>query len=89
MTILQDLMKGFGASKEELQRLTEKYERAKNVDTVISEFKRFMDEKKTLPNGGGPEYFVAKHEAELLQKLKEGWKLIRPLNGNKYLLQHA
>jgi len=89
MTILQDVLKGFGASREELKRLTEKYERAKNVDAVIGEFKRLMDEKKTLPNGDGPEYFVAKHEGELVQKLKEGWKLVRPLNGNKYLLQHS
>ena len=60
MTILQDPMKGFGASKAEPQRLSEKYERAKNVDVVVSEFKKFMDEKKTLPDGDGVRIFCSK-----------------------------
>jgi integrase len=87
MTILQDVLRGFGATKEELKRLTEKYERAKNVDAVINEFKRLIEDKKSLPNGDGPRYFIANHDGELVKKLKEGWKLVRALNRGKYLLQ--
>jgi len=85
ITILQDVLKAFGASKDELKRLTERYERTKNVDAVLTEFKRFMEEKKPRKE----DYYVARNEAELIQKLKEGWKLLRPLNKNKYLLQHS
>jgi len=85
-TILMDVLKAFGATKEELKRLTERYERQKNVDSILEEFRKLREKPETEEDP--PEYYVAKNEDELVQKLKQGWKLTRPLNQNKYLLQH-
>jgi hypothetical protein len=60
--------------------------RAKDVDEAIKEFRRFSDDVKPASNGNG-KYSVAKGEAELVQKLHDGWNLVQSLNGDKYLLQ--
>lgn len=76
-----------GYSGQEFKRLEEVLARAKDIDEVISEFKRFKDKPETLHNGNG--YTVVEEEAELLRRLENGWRLVQPLNHEKYLLQHS
>jgi hypothetical protein len=44
---------------------------------------------QTRMNGNGKKYHIAKGEAELVQRLHEGWKLVQSLNHDKYLLEVA
>jgi hypothetical protein len=86
--MLLDFAKLQGYNGEELKRLEEVLARAKDIDEAIREFKRFKDKPETLPNGNG-QYIVVEGEAELLRRLKNGWRLVQPLNHEKYLLQHS
>jgi uncharacterized protein YlzI (FlbEa/FlbD family) len=58
------------------------------VDEAIKEFRRFKDEPETMHNGNG-KYLVARSEEELIQRLHDGYKLVQPLNHNKYLLKRG
>jgi len=86
--MLLDFAKLQGYNGEELKRLEEVLARAKDIDEAIREFKRFKDRPETLPNGNG-QYIVVEGEAELLRRLKNGWRLAQPLNHEKYLLQYS
>lgn len=86
--MLLDFAKLQGYGETELKRLGEVLARAKDVDEAIKEFRRFKEEPETMHNGNG-KYYVAKGEGELIQRLHDGWKLIQPLNHEKYLLQHS
>jgi integrase len=91
--MLLDFAKLQGTPDEELKKLDEILARAKDVDEAIQEFRRLREEKpekksKTMHDGNG-RYLVAKSEEELIQRLHDGWKLIQPLNHEKYLLQHS
>jgi len=87
--MLVDFAKLQGYSGDELKRLEEVLARAKDVDEAIKEFRRFKDnpsdEPRTALNGNG-KYHVAHGEAELIQRLHGGWKLVQSLNSDKYLL---
>jgi integrase len=87
---LLDFAKLQGYPEEELKRLEEVLARSKNTDEAIREFRRFQEKEdcKTLNNGNG-KYFVVKGEDDLIQRLDDGWKLVQPLNHEKYLLQHS
>jgi len=86
--MLLDFAKLQGYEEPELKRLGEVLARAKDVDEAIKEFRRFKDEPETLHDGNG-KYYVARGEDELIQKLHDSWKLVQPLNHEKYLLQHS
>jgi len=86
--MLLDFAKLQGYEEPELKRLGEVLARAKDVDEAIKEFKRFKDKPKTMHNGNG-KYLVARSEKELIKRLHDGWKLVQPLNHEKYLLQHS
>lgn len=86
--MLLDFAKLQGYGEPELKRLGEVLARAKDVDEAIKEFRRFKDEPETLHDGNG-KYYVARGEDELIQKLHDSWKLVQPLNHEKYLLQHS
>lgn len=86
--MLLDFAKLQGYEEPELKRLEEVLARAKDMDEAIKEFKRFKEEPETLHDGNG-KYHVVKGESELIQRLHDGWKLVQPLNHEKYLLQHS
>jgi len=37
---------------------------------------------------GNGKYYVARGDDELIQRLHDGWKLRKALNGEKFLLHH-
>jgi hypothetical protein len=83
---LLDFAKLQGYGETELKRLEDVLGRAKDVDEAIREFRRFREEPETMHNGNG-KYLVARSEEELIQRLRDGYKLVQPLNHNKYLLE--
>jgi integrase len=90
--MLIDFAKLQGYEESELKRLEEVLARSKDVDEAIQEFRRFKgedsEEPKTMHDGNG-KYLVAKNEDELIQRLHDGYRLVQPLNHDKYLLEHA
>jgi integrase len=78
-----------GYEEEKIRKLEDILAKAKDIDEGIREFKRFQETEKTksLPNGGNPKYAVAQGEKQLLEMLDKGYRLIQPLNHDKYLLQ--
>lgn len=64
---------------------------SKDVDEAAREFKRFRKEPekkvRTMTDGNG-KYYVAHGDDELIQRLHDGLKLTKALNGEKFLLQH-
>ncbi|MGB9854791.1 MAG: tyrosine-type recombinase/integrase [Candidatus Bathyarchaeales archaeon] len=77
-----------GFEEEKLQKLEEILARAKDIDEGIREFRRLQEmENNTYHNGGTSMYVVAKGEKQLLSMLQKGYKLIQPLNHDKYLLK--
>ncbi len=88
--MLLDFARLQGYSDEEIKRFEDVLARSKDVDEAITEFKRFKDTPKTrTKHNGNGKFFVTKSEAELIQKLQDGWKLVRPLKNNKFLIQHS
>lgn len=79
-------LQGYGEG--ELRRLEGILARAKDIDEGIREFRRFQEEQnpETATDGNGG-YLVVEGEKELLRKLQNGWRLMQPLNGDKYLIQ--
>lgn len=87
---LLDFAKLQGFNEEKLRRLEDVLARSKNVDEAIKEFTRFKEtEESKAMNDGNGRYHIAHGEKELVQRLHDGWKLVQPLNGEKYLLQHS
>jgi len=86
--MLLDFAKLQGYGETELKRLGEVLARAKDVDEAIKEFRRFKEEPEAMYDGDG-KYYVARGEGELMQRLGACWKLVQPLNHEKYLLQHS
>jgi len=82
-----DTAKLLGFPEERIRKIEEVLARHKRVDEALKEFKRFQEEteSKTMTNGNGA-YDIAKGETELIKRLHNGWKLVQPLNGEKYLL---
>ena len=82
-------MKDMGFKDDEIKRFEDVLARSKDVDEAITEFRRFKDNPKTRTNhNGNGKFLVAKNEAELIQKLQDGWELVRPLKNNKFLIQY-
>jgi integrase len=86
--MLLDFARLQGYGEGELKRLEEVLARAKDIDEAIHEFKRLREKPENMPNGNG-KYMIVQGESELLLRLEDGWKLVQPLNGDKYLLQHS
>jgi integrase len=91
--MLLDFAKLQGTPEEELKRLDEVLARAKDVDEGIREFRKLKEEKsenhaKTHCSQKA-RYLVACSEEELIERLQGEWKLIQPLNHEKYLLERA
>jgi hypothetical protein len=62
------------------------------VDEAINELRCLRedsDENKATIHKGNGEYSVVRGEDEMIQRLHDGWKLLKPLNHEKYLLQHS
>lgn len=74
--------------EDKLRMLKDILARTKNIDEAVHEFRRFKDGPETMRDGNG-KYHVAKGEAELMQRLSAGWKLVQTLNHDKYLLQKS
>jgi site-specific recombinase XerD len=82
-----DTARLLGFSEDRIRRIEEVLAKHKHVDEALKEFKRFQEEpeSRTMTNGNGT-YHIAKSETELIQRLHDGWKLVQPLNNDKYLL---
>jgi len=74
-----------GYEDDQLRRLEDILARAKDMDEVISEFRRLNDKNASV-NGNG-KHIIAKSEPALLRRLDEGWNLVQNLNEDKFLLQ--
>lgn len=83
---IMDFAKLQGFTDERLKRLEEILAKAKDIDEGIRRFRRFQEKPETMTDGNG-KYAVVHGETELLQRLENGWKLVQPLNEDKYLLQ--
>jgi len=98
--MLIDFARLQGTPEDELRKLGEILARAKDVDEAITEFRRFKDEPsgsgeqkgkrkiQTKQDGNG-KYLVAKGEDELIGRLRDGYRLVQPLNHDKYLLENS
>ncbi len=88
--MLLDFARLQGYSDEEIKRFEDVLARSKDVEEAITEFKRFKENPKIRTNhNGNGEFLVVQNEAELIQKLQDGWELVRPLKNNKFLIQHS
>jgi integrase len=87
--MLLDFARLQGYDDEKLKRLEETLARAKTVDDAITEFRRFAQEPKEAQNHAPHSYRIAKSESELVDKLQNGWRLVQPLNGDKFLLEET
>lgn len=87
---LLDFAKLQGYNEDKLKRLEDILARSKDVNEAIKEFRRFQEKEdsKTMSDGNG-KYYLAHGDSELIQRLHDGWKLVQPLNQEKYLLEHA
>jgi integrase len=98
--MLIDFARLQGTPEDELRKLEEILARAKDVDQAITEFRRFKDEpsgsgeqkgkrKTRTKQDGNGKYLVAKGEDELIGRLRDGYRLVQPLNHDKYLLENS
>jgi integrase len=88
--MLLDFARLQGYNEAEIKRFRDVLARSKDIDEAIIEFRRFKDYPKTITHDKDKgEFFVVNNEAELIQKLQDGWELVRPLNGSKFLIQHS
>jgi integrase len=91
--MLLDFAKLQGYEPDKLKKLEDALARAKNVDDAISEFRRLKDEThKDRQKGnlrGNGVYSVIQGEAELVQRLNNGWSLVKSLSEDKYLLEKS
>lgn len=79
----------------EFKRLEERLMRAKNMEEYYTELRKLKDshfqeeqDSETMYNGNG-KHVVVQGEGELLRRLENGWRLVQPLNHEKYLLQRS
>jgi integrase len=91
--MLLDFAKIQGSPEDELKRLDEILARSKDIDEGIKEFRRFKEEetrepspRKTAHDGNG-KYYIAHGEAEMIQRLHDGWELKHALSYDKYLVE--
>lgn len=70
-------MLGFG--EEKLGKLREVLERARTVDEAVEAFQNLRESDVS--------YKVAASEAEMLERLEEGWTLERDLSGGRFLVK--
>ena len=88
--MLLDFARLQGYSDDEIKRFEDVLARSKDVDEAITEFKRFKENPKPMNNHNrNGKFLVVKSEAEFIQKLQDGWELVRPLENNKFLIQHS
>ncbi len=80
---LMDTARMLGYGEEKLANLTEILDRTRTVDEAVEEIRKLEEQPKTS-NGS---YDVVEDEAEMLERLEEGWTLERELNGDKFLLK--
>ena len=86
-----DMAKVLGYSEDKIKKIEDVLARYENVDEAIQELRRLKeepDEKTATAHGRNGEYFVVRGEDELIHRLHDGWRLIQPLNDEKYLLQN-
>lgn len=79
--MLIDFAKLQGYEPDQLKRLEDVLARAKDMDKAISEFRRLKDESKR------GKFHIARSEAELMERLGDGWNLVQNLNEDKFLLR--
>jgi hypothetical protein len=71
--------------EDKLAMLREILARTKNIDEAVEKFKGLVGEQKTNGNGSVK---VVNSEEEMLEKLNDGWELLRELNGgDRFLLK--
>lgn len=86
-------LQGYG--DDQLKKLEDILARAKDMDEAISEFRRLKDETNQTkqPNSNkrkrNGKYSVVKGETELVQRLDQGWSLVKSLSEDKYLLERV
>jgi hypothetical protein len=70
----------------------------KNVDEAIPEIRRLREDSDqneaedcgaAISHNGKRKYFVVRGEGDLIHRLNDGWRLVQPLNHEKYLLEHS
>lgn len=81
-----DFAKLQGYNEEKMRKLRDVLARAKDLDEGIREFRRFQQQEQLLGVTNN-NHEVVTGEKQLLEKLEAGWKLVQPLNGDKYLIQ--
>jgi len=72
-------MLNFG--EERMAKIREALERAATVDEVLEEFQNLMEQPDEMS------YDVVENEAQMLERLGEGWTLERELNEGKFLVK--
>jgi hypothetical protein len=89
-----DMAKVFGYSEDRIKKIEETLARHRTVDDAMPEIRRLKEdsdegegERTTISHNGNGKYFVVRGEDELVNRLNDGWKLVQPLNEEKYLLQ--
>jgi len=83
---LIDTARLLGFGDERIRRLEEVLARAKNVDEAIDEFKKLQEEPEDPPKPNSVK--IVRGEKELIKHLEQGWRLIKELNHDKYVITH-
>lgn len=86
--MLLDFAKLQGYGDDQLKKLEDVLANAKDVDDAITEFRKLKDEAANNNRSvNRSKHIVAHGETEMLQKLEEGYRLIQPLQEEKFLLE--
>jgi hypothetical protein len=89
--MLLDLAKVSGFGSEQLKKLEDALQRAKDPDLAIEEFRKLKDnaESQRLQKTPKqqPKHIIVKGDAELLKKLDDGYSLVESLDEDKFLMK--
>jgi hypothetical protein len=88
--IILDFAKLQGYEDNKLKRLEDVLARAKDVDEAISEFRKLEEGKQAQPLKNTDRHLkniIVKGDNELLRKLEDGYSLVQPLDGEKFLMK--
>jgi len=93
-----DMAKVFGFSEDKIKKMEDVLAKHRSVDESIQEIRRLKeDSDKTAEEPGAStaasnhdksqRYFIVKGDDDMVRRLNDGWKLVQPLNEEKYLFR--